>query len=316
MRLIFFVFFSFSYLLSDAHIFVYHRFGDNKHHSTNTSIKELAYEFEYFKTHNYKVVPLEYILKKIKNNKVIPDKWIALTIDDSYKSFYKNGFKIFKKYNYPFTLFVYVEATNRHFGDFMSWDEIKEVNKFGSIGLHSYAHPRLLNLTKKEIINDTQKGIKIFKDNMGYSPKYYAYPYGEYDDRVKRVITQFGFIAIFNQNIGTVDKTSNIYDLNRIALVGDVKIKEKLKYKTLKVKWIKPNHFPKDGILKEVRAKVDSKIKKLKLYITGDGWRDIKVKNGLVDEQLHIYLKKARTRIILGTDVWTISNKIIIKDSK
>ena len=55
-------------------------------------------------------------------------------------------------------------------------------------------------------------------------------------------------------------------------------------------------------------------IKKLKLYITSEGWRDIKVKNGIVNETINIYLKRARTRIMLGTDVFTISNKILIKN--
>ncbi len=39
----------------------------------------------------------------------------------------------------------------------------------------------------------------------------------------------------------------------------------------------------------------------------------MEVKNGIVDEKLNIYLKKARTRIMLGSDVFTISNKILNK---
>ena len=316
MRYLFFIFISFLYIQADAHIFVYHRFGDSRYHSTNTSLKELNKEFEYFKTHNYKVVPIEKIIQKVKKQEEIPSNWIALTIDDSFKSFYDNGLPIFKKYNYPFSLYVYIKATSRHYGDFMSWDEIKEVGKYGTISLHSYSHPRLLNLTDQEIIKDTKKGIKIFKKNMGYSPKIYAYPYGEYDNQIKNILKTFKFNAILNQSVGTVSKTSDIFDIHRIALVGDVNIEHKLRYKTLDVKWIKPQTFPKDGILKEVKAKVDSKIKKLKLYITGQGWQDIKVNNGLVDEKMNIYLKNSRTRIMLGTDVFTISNKIIIKQKE
>ena len=316
MRYLFFIFISFLYIQADAHIFVYHRFEDNRHHSTNTSLKELKKEFEYFKIHNYKVVPIEKIIQKVKKKEDIPSNWVALTIDDSFKSFYDNGFALFKKYNYPFSLYVYVKATSKHYGDFMSWNEIKEVSKYGTIGLHSYSHPRLLNLTNQEIIKDTKKAIKIFKKYMGYTPKIYAYPYGEYDNRIKNILKTFKFDAILNQSVGTVDKNSDIFDIHRIALVGNVNIKHKLRYKTLDVKWLKPQAFPKDGILKEIKAKVDSKIKKLKLYITGQGWKDIKVNNGLVDEKMNIYLKNSRTRIMLGTDVFTISNKIIIKQKE
>ena len=46
-------------LQADAHIFVYHRFVDNRHPSTSTSLSELGKEFNYFKNNSYKVVKLE-----------------------------------------------------------------------------------------------------------------------------------------------------------------------------------------------------------------------------------------------------------------
>lgn len=316
MRYLFFIFISCLYLQANAHIFVYHRFADIKYPSTSTSISELEKEFKYFKDNNYKVVALENILAKLEKKEPIPSNWVALTIDDAYKSFYQNALPIFKKYNYPFTLYVYVQATNKKYGDFMSWDEIKETDKYGTIGLHSYSHPRLTKTPTKDIIIDTKKAFDIFKDKMGYMPKTYAYPYGEYDSRVKNILKQFNFKAILNQSTGTVNNNSDIYDIHRLALVGDVNIDHKLRYKTFDATWIEPTIFPKDGVLKHIKAKVDPKIKRLKLYITGEGWKDIKVVNGIVDETVNIYLKKSRTRIMLGTDVFTISNKIIIKGTK
>ena len=40
-------------------------------------------------------------------------------------------------------------------------------------------------------------------------------------------------LSILNQNNGSVNINSDVYDLNRVALVGKVDLKEKLKYKTL-----------------------------------------------------------------------------------
>ena len=315
MRYIFFlIFISHLYLNADAHVFVYHKFDDNRSKSTNISIKELRKQFQYFKDNGYKVVPIEDIITKLENKEKIPNNWVALTIDDAYKSFYKNGLEVFKEFKYPFSLYVYVEATDKRYGDYMTWEQIKEADKYGSIGLHSYSHPYLTKISLEEVKKDTKKSLDIFTKKMGYKPEIYAYPYGEYNDDVKKVISSFGFRAILNQSIGSVNEKSDLNDIYRIALVGDVNLKTKLKYKTFEVKWIEPKEFPKDGILKRVKAKVNPKIKKLKLYITGEGWRDVKVKNGLVDEKLNIYLKKGRTRIVLGKDIFTISNKIIIKD--
>jgi len=314
MRYLFLVIISFSYLFANAHIFVYHRFADDRYPSANTSKEELIRQFEYFKNNNLQVVPLEKIITKLKNKEDIPSNWVALSIDDAYKSFYENGLEIFKQYNYPFSLYVYVEATNKHYGDYMSWEQIKESSKYGTIGLHSYSHPRLQNLTSQKVISDTKKAYDTFVEKLNIKPTSYAYPYGEYTGKITKILREnFDFEAILNQNTGSINNKTDRYDIPRIALVGEVNIAHKLRYKTFDVKWYEPKVFPEDGILRRVHAKVDPKYKSLKLYITKEGWRDVQVKDGIVDENLNIYLKKSRTRIMLGSDVFTISNKVLNK---
>lgn len=301
------------YLFADAKIFVYHRFGDARHESTNTSINELRKNFEYFKNNGYKVVKLEEIFEKLKNKEEVPSNWVAFTIDDAYKSFYQNGLKVFKEYNYPFTLFVYVKATDDKYGDFMTWDEIKEASKYGSIELHSYNHKSLVKLNDEEIIEDTQKAIDIFEKNMGYKAKYYTYPYGEYNERTKEILKTFGFEAIINQNNGSVNQNSDIFDINRVALVGKVNLKEKLKYKTLEANWILPQDYPKDGILKDIKVQIDPSIKNAKIFVSTYGWQDVKVNNGIIELKFNKKLNLARNRVAVSTDYYTISNKLLIK---
>lgn len=313
MKYLLLLFFLPLYLLADAKVFVYHRFNDSEHQSTNTSLQELKTQFEYFKKHNYEVVALGKILNKLKNGEEIPSNWVALTIDDAYKSFYENGLNLFKEYAYPFTLFVYIEATNSKYNDFMTWDELREAKKYGDVELHSYSHKSLIKLSNQEIVEDTKKAIEIFEKNMGYKAKIYSYPFGEYDDRVQSEIKKFDFISILNQNNGSINSKSNIFDINRIALVGNVDIKEKIKYKTLEVEWIEPKDYPKDGILKTVKAKVDPSIEKAKVFVSTYGWQDVKVNNGIIEIQLNKKLNLARNRVAISTDYYTISNKLLIK---
>ena len=314
MRLLFLLLFSsYLYLQANGHIFVYHRFADEKHPSTSTSIEQLKDQFEYFKNNGYEVVPIEKFFEKTKNKEPIPNNWVALTIDDAYKSFYNNALTVFKEYKYPFALYVYVEATEKKYGDFMTWEQLKEANKYGTIGLHSYSHPRLPRLSDEVIIKDTQKAYDIFTKRMTFKPKSYAYPYGEYDKRVKTIISSFGFDGILNQSTGSVNQYTSNDDVYRIALTGKSKLQEKLKYKTFHATWIEPSVFPKDGILKHIKAKVDKNINHLNLYITGEGWKQIKVKDGVVDETMRVHLKNARTRVILAQGYYTISSNIITK---
>jgi peptidoglycan/xylan/chitin deacetylase (PgdA/CDA1 family) len=313
MRIILLLALSYLYVLSNAHVFIYHRFGDVKHPSANTSLEELRKEFNYFKDNGYEVVPLKKIIQKVQNNEKVPNHWVALTIDDAYKSFYTNALPIFKEFNYPFSLYVYVEATNKNYPDFMTWDEIKEASKYGDIGLHSYAHPHLTKLSANEVYEDTKKSMDIFETKMGFKPKTYAYPYGEYNEQVKEEIKKFTFDAILNQNSGSVNQKSDLNNINRIALVGNVNIKQKLRYNSLQASWYEPQAFPQDGVLKRIHAKVDPSIKQIKLYVTGDTWRDISVHNGVIDETVNINLTHQRTRVILSTDYFTVNTNLIIK---
>ncbi len=299
-------------LWGDAHIFVYHRFGDGSHASTNTSIEVLKKHFEYFKKNNYKVIPSSKLAYALKNHEQIPDDWVVLNIDDSYKSFYENGLEVFKEYGYPFTLFVYIEATQKSYGDFMSWNQIRDASKYGEIALHSYAHAHMVSLSDEAILSDTKKAYDIFVSKMGFKPKYYAYPYGEYDPVTQKAIQSFGFKLIMNQNSGAINHLSNPYDLDRIALTGDVSLKSKLAIKALNARWIEPKNYPKDGNLKRIHAKIAPSINRAEYYLSGYGWEYIKVNNGDVNITLNRKLKFSRNRLFLKSGYYQ-SSIILVK---
>ncbi len=299
------------FLFAQAHIFVLHRIDDFRYPYTNTPSKELEKYLKYLKEHDYKVVKLSTLVKLIKEKKPL-NKIVVFTIDDSYKSFYKNGLSLFKKYQYPFTLFVYTKATTQHWGDFMNWKQVKECAKYGELGVHSWAHPHLPMLNNKEIIKDTKKAINAFKKYVGYVPKMYAYPYGEYNERVKKIINKF-FPIITNQNVGAIDYTSQINDLDRIALTGKVNFLEKLKLKKLHLKnlTIKKN---KNKII-EISGTLEENLPYVYIYITSLGWKKIKTQNKSFSYTPNFNLRKYRNRIIIRYN-YKIISKLILKEEK
>jgi peptidoglycan/xylan/chitin deacetylase (PgdA/CDA1 family) len=300
-------------LWADAHLFVYHRFGDERHPSTSTSLDVLKKQFDFFKQNNYDVISLEKLNHALKNRETIPDNWVVLCIDDSYKSFYENALELFKSYGYPFALFVYVEATQKGYGDFMSWEQIREASKYGEIGLHSYAHKHMVSLSEDAIRKDTRKGFDIFEKELGYAPKYYAYPYGEFDEKVKKTVASFGFDLILNQNVGAVSEKSPHDDLDRIALTGDVELKSKLRIKYLDALWHWPKSYPVNGKLNKIHVTMPPSISKAELYISGGEWEQIEVKEGKFMRNKLIPLTQRRTRLIIKSGN-AYTSKIIVKE--
>lgn len=310
-----FLIFSFilSWAFSDAHIITYHRFDDARYPHTNISTQNLKEQFKQFKKDGYEVVPLEKLVLAIKNKAEIPNNWIVLTVDDSYKSFYEKGLPIFKEFKYPFTLFVYIEAVEKRYNDFMSFKQIKEVEKYGEIGYHSYSHKSMIDMNKTGLNLDFEKGLKYFEKNLGFKPKYFAYPYGNYNDEVKNIAKSFGFVAIFNQNSGAISNRSELLDLNRIPSVDDLSLMKLLHSKFLYTEFIEPTKYPKDGILKNIIVKVDSNSSKARMHISGLGSREVPIKNGLIDVKINKKLNKRLVRIVIN-DKLKVSTKIITKE--
>ena len=295
------------WLLAEAHIFVLHRVDDFRYPSTDISSKLLEKDIKYLLKHNYKIVKLSTLVKRMENNQSI-DKYVVFTIDDSFKSFYKNGLPVFRKYHIPFTLFVYTESADKHYGDYMSWKQLKDTAKYGELGVHSYAHPHLAKLSNKQIIEDTQKAINSFKKHLGYVPDMYAYPYGEYDKRVKKIINRY-FDIICNQNTGAVNNQTPLNDIDRIAITGDVNIARKLKIGILNVKNLQIKRNNND--IKEISGYI--KYPYAYIYITKLGWKRIKTDNGYFDYKPDFNLKKYRNRVIIRYNN-KIKTKLILKE--
>lgn len=314
MKTLFLLFCSAVIVWADAHIFVYHRFNDDRYPSTNTTLEDLKRDFEYFKNNNYQVIPLSQLVKAIQDKKTIPDNWVVLTIDDNYKSFYEHGLKVFKEYEYPFTLFVFVEGTDRKFPDFTTWEELKEIAKYGSLAFHSYGHKHMTRMSNEEILKDFDKGMSLIKKNLGVRPKYFSYPFGEFSLRVKEVAKKYGFEAIFNQNMGAVNEHSDLYNIDRTALVGKSNLKHYLRYKYLDAKWEAPIAYPKDKILKKIKVLTKENAKNASYYISGHGWEKVNIENGIIDAQIDKKLKFKRSRVMLKIGN-KITSKILIKDS-
>ena len=298
---------------ADAHIFIYHRFNDSRYPSTNTTLEELRKEFDYFKKNGYEVIPLEKLVHALHNKENIPDNWVVLTIDDNYKSFYDHGLALFKEYNYPFSMFVYVGATEQKYGDYMSWEQLKEIAKYGSLEFHSLNHPQMTTLSDEAIKKDFNEGLSLFEKRLGIKPRYFSYPFGEFSPRVKNIAQSYGFEAILNQNMGAVASFSDPLDLDRSALVGKSDLQSFLKYKALDATWMKPTTLLKDGKLTSLYVKSNTPSKKGGIYISEHGYQDISLSDGVFQAELNKTLTKERTRVIVSVGN-KISTKLLVKD--
>lgn len=204
---------------SHAVIVMYHRFGDSRYPSTNSTIEQVKAHIAYLQKGGFHVLPLEEIVDALKDGGNLPDKAVAITVDDSYKTFYTHAWPHFREAKMPVTLFVATDDLDKKRRDFMSWDELRQAVKEGLyIGNHSVHHPHMSRLSGEEIEQEINGAQQRLQDELGIAPKLFAYPFGDYDERVKDAVKKSGFNAAFAQVSGVAYPANDFYAIPRFAL--------------------------------------------------------------------------------------------------
>lgn len=232
-------------------IFVYHRFGDPRHLSTNISLNIFENHLKYLKDNGFTILTLSDALdKKIEDG----ERLAVITIDDAFSSFYENAIPVLKKMQVPATLFVNTKTVGAE--DYMSWDQLREVRKQGiEIGNHSHSHAYFLNAGENYLDvfrQDVDSARMLFKENLRVQPALYAYPYGEFTIEMEQVIREMGFRAGIAQFSGVWYEGGNDYEIPRFPMnntYGSMEsFKEKAQAQAFHVKMNLPgNHIIAKG---------------------------------------------------------------------
>ena len=175
------------------------------------------------KTENLEIDNIENFSSNFTKNK--DKKKILITIDDAFSSFYKNAWPFLNKNKIPFILFVSTEPVGKN--GYMTWKQIKEVERenFAYIGNHSHSHEYLIDKKNQEFITDIEIANKIFKKKIGYIPKLFSYPFGEYSEFMRNYISK-NFTYAFGQHSGVIDINKEKFQLPRFPInekYGEIK---------------------------------------------------------------------------------------------
>jgi peptidoglycan/xylan/chitin deacetylase (PgdA/CDA1 family) len=216
-----------SFAADSAVIVMYHRFGESRYPSTNTTVGQFVAHLQELKDGNYVVKPVPEILAAIRSGTELPDKTVGITIDDAFLSVYKIGWPMLRKAGLPFTLFVATDPLDRKTSGYMSWDQLRELHKAGvTISSQTATHLHMPNATDKQNRVNLEASNARFKAELGFIPKIIAYPYGEYSLAVGEVSRAAGFEVGFGQHSGVIYKGSDFLYLPRFTFneaFGDIK---------------------------------------------------------------------------------------------
>jgi hypothetical protein len=124
-------------------VLVYHQIAEKSTNRMTVSRESFEAQMRLLKEQGYRVVTLDQLLEFLEFRGQLPEKAVAITIDDGWRSMYDIAFPILKKYGYPATLFVYTKLVTGG-AKALSWDQIREMAAQGlDVQCHTLTHRNL-----------------------------------------------------------------------------------------------------------------------------------------------------------------------------
>ena len=120
-------------------------------------------------------ISVDELVLRLRGGEPLPERSVALTIDDGYADIYANAYPILAQYAIPATIFLPVDfigtngsadATARMSQtDFLAWDQIREMSRNGiSFGSHTMGHLSLTRLTRREVQHQLERSRATIED--------------------------------------------------------------------------------------------------------------------------------------------------------
>jgi len=257
---------------------------------TSTSITPALFDehIHFIQENGYIVWPLDDAVDAVRNNKPLPDKAVVITIDDAYRSVYTEIYPRMKKLGWSFTVFVNSDAHDNQQGHYITWEQMREMKQHGAIfANHTNSHLHLLRRHEGEdeaawlvrIKMDIELGQRRLIEELGDAPMLFAYPYGEHNPPLRKLITDMGYVG-FGQQSGPIGPQSDYAMLPRFPMAagfaGMKRFPEKLNTLPLPVISVDPANAVLSGddslpVLKLGLAKGHYQRNALACYISGQG---------------------------------------------
>ena len=223
-------------------ILYYHRVNNNPSNIDGSpSVDFFHKQIKFLYQRGYYFASLKELIKWCKGLIELPKNSIAITFDDGYEDNYTNVFPILKKYSAKATIFLiynYIGQT-RYFSynrsvpqkilpedykpstdlkhKYLNVNQITEMHKSSLIdfGSHTLSHGSLtycdIEIAEREITESKE----ALEDLLNIPIETFCYPYGHYNNTIKKITKKAGYLGAFTTRKRKVRKEEDCFAMPR-----------------------------------------------------------------------------------------------------
>lgn len=159
----------------------------------------------------------------------LPCRPVILTFDDGYADFYMHALPALLRHGFRATLYIvtaFVGGTSQwveHMGEgvrpLLTWTQLTEINASGiECGAHTHTHRPLDMLSASTARGEIVRSKELLEEHLGQRILSFAYPYGYYSTRVKRIVQTAGFASACAVKLSMSSLHDDPYALARLAI--------------------------------------------------------------------------------------------------
>jgi peptidoglycan/xylan/chitin deacetylase (PgdA/CDA1 family) len=178
-------------------------------------------QMKYLAEEGYTTIFLSDLVDALMNQTSLPERSIAVTVDDGYKDNYEYALPILEKYNLKANYMIPTGLIMNP--GYMSWSDLRDIVQRGNIALynHTWSHAALDLLPMDKVQYELRVSQQQFKEKLGFQPDIFTYPYGSYNVQAIEALKENGFRAAFTTTHGRLQCNTQIMTLYR-EHVGNV----------------------------------------------------------------------------------------------
>lgn len=188
-------------------ILSYHGISDRPANAYAVSAEDFACQMRYL-AGRFAPISVDRLVEHLRTGGRLPERSVALTIDDGYADVYAHAYPTLVQYAIPVTIFLPVDfvgttgladaAARMSQTDFLTWDQVRAMSQHGiSFGSHTISHQSLARLTRREVQYQLESSRVKIEDETGTAVTGFAYPYGtarDFNSEVMRAVAQAGYL--------------------------------------------------------------------------------------------------------------------------
>lgn len=182
----------------------------------------------WLKNNGYRTVTMSQAAEMMERREKA-ERTVCITFDDAYLGLYHHVLPVLRECGFTATVFVVAGFVGRdnawdiNWGgrrfQHLGWDQLREMLAAGmEIGSHSLNHRDLRHLNDDELEREVAESRRILEQGLGARVAAFAYPFGLYNERVRRQVRDAGYACACSVSPARKNAVFDKYALRRTGV--------------------------------------------------------------------------------------------------